>query len=55
MARGNLSYAQLATCGSGAEFLQSRDLDVAGTDPVAALFRRFVDRPSSDGLVGDSP
>ena len=37
MARGNLNYALIAHGGSGEEFLELRDADALGADPVAAF------------------
>ncbi|MEG8178928.1 TIGR03086 family protein [Nocardia terpenica] len=36
MARGNIGYAMLAAGGSGTEFLELRDADALGDDPVGA-------------------
>lgn len=39
MARGNLNYVGLATGGTSAQFLSSRDEDALGSDPVGAYVR----------------
>jgi uncharacterized protein (TIGR03086 family) len=61
MARGNLNYALLAHGGSGEEFLQLRDADALGTDPVAAFgqsterFLAAFGEPGALDRVADYP
>lgn len=52
MTRGNLNYVRLVQGGTRAEFLQLRDVDALGTDPVGAYARSMAECADAFAVPG---